>query len=66
MKEQLQRIGVECPELEFGKGSGQLERYSDTLERLVATLAERVYEAEKVQCHASMNTCEPGTGRRQA
>lgn len=56
MKEQLQRIGVECPVTHYDPRRPLLRHALvdiDTLERLVATLAERVYEAERVPCHAS-------------
>lgn len=80
MKEQLQRIGVECPVTHYDPRRPLLRHALvdiDTLERLVATLAERVERAERclecagagyrwtiggaVQCQA----CS-GTGRRQA
>jgi len=49
VKEQLQRIGVECPVTHYDPRRPLLRHALvdiDTLERLVATLAERVERAE--------------------
>jgi len=69
MKEQLQRIEVECPSrpkclddwTHATNGCFLPHRYIDTLERLVATLAERVERAEAPkECSACLGT---GAGR---
>lgn len=63
MKAQLQRIGVECPVTHYDPRRPLLRHALvdiDTLERLVATLAERVERAERLgrslHRHAG---CEP-------
>lgn len=64
MKEQLQRIGVECPVTHYDPRRPLLRHALvdiDTLERLVATLAERVERAEAPkECSACLGT---GAGR---
>ena len=64
MKEQLQRIGVECPVTHYDPRRPLLRHALvdiDTLERLVATLAERVERAEAPkECDACLGT---GAGR---
>lgn len=80
MKEQLQRIGVECPVTHYDPRRPLLRHALvdiDTLERLVATLAERVERAERcLECGGAGHRwtiggavpCQAcsGTGRRQA
>ena len=85
MKEQLQRIGVECPVTHYDPRRPLLRHALvdiDTLERLVATLAEEVAATRAcvlaarraTDADSMMLSLEPvdcrtydgGTGRRQA